>query len=332
MNQTLQADLVAAHWPALADLAGLPPDQPAARTLLAHRDGSGARVVLELALADGTRLILKRDGRADPDGHFARSITAQRLARLRLQGNLLGLRVPKILAELPLDRVALMEAAPGCQAAVAIEQAEDNPARREILATSGRWLTGFHRSGATTLRPYQTRFALAFLRERRGRLSGRGPVSDETRLLAKLFAAVETSASLYDGKRARHANQHGDFTLRNLIIGPDTVAAIDFRPEHSAPVGYDVVRFLVDYVTLYGDHRKIPDGQLLSGADQGAFFGGYDFAGPDDAAIGFLAGVQLIQDWLRLPADPDRRSLVQTLRLSGLRETALRLFPVLRDD
>lgn len=334
LDQISQVDrLLRRNWPALAAQAGLSPDLPAARALSAGGDEGGGLLVLDLKLPDGTALVLCRDGRDhfDMPDRFARSVNAQRMARLRMQGNLLGLQVPRVLAEVPQARIALSDAAPGPSAAALMELADSNAARRSILAACGRWLSGFHQSGRTAARPYQTRFALAFLRERREQLLRGRAGTAEPGLLLRLFDAVEAAAGEHDGRRARHAQQHGDYTLRNVHIAADTVAAVGFQPEHSAPAGHDVARILVDYVSVYGDHRKIADGQLLSGGDQAAFFAGYGFARPDDAAIGFLAGVQLIREWLKLPADPGAGAIVQALRLSGLRETAFRLFPDLRD-
>lgn len=334
LDQAQDLNLLAQHWPVLAAKAGLKPTLPAAHRLLSRTDRTGKRLVLALSSADGTALIFKYDGQSEPghEGHFARSIAAQRIARVRMQGNLRGLRVPRVLAELPEACVALMEAAPGQQAAALIETATDNVARRLVLTACGRWLSGFHAASKHTRRSYRTHFVLSALAERRASLLRGQLKACEVGLLVRLVTAVEESADAHEGKMAAHGQQHGDFTLRNLLIADNVVSAIDFRPEHRAPVGYDVMRFLVDYVTLFGDHRKIRDGRLLASADRAAFFAGYDLAKPNDAAIDFLAGVQLIHDWLKLPADPARHSLLQTLRLSGLRESAMRLFPQLRSD
>lgn len=332
LEASRQDELIQTRWPALAGLAGLAPGLAEARVLSSRCDDDGLRAVVRLSLAEGGSVVLKHDGRrnVDPAGDFPGGVAAQRMARLRLQGNLLGLRVPAILAELPDQRTALMELAPGQSAHELMELAEDNHARRAILAACGRWLSGFHRAGRTAMRPYRTQFALDYLADRRARLP-RGGLKDEGgALLMRLFDAVRASAADHDGRPARHAQQHGNFTLGQVVIGPDTVAAVGFRPERTGPIGHDVTRFLVDYVTLFGDHRKIAEGRLLSSGDEAAFFRGYDIAGAQDAAVGFLVGVQLIHEWLRLPADPEHRGLVHSLRLAGLRETAMRLFPDLR--
>lgn len=334
MPQAADMGLLARHWPALAAKAQLSPALPDARLLASRADGTGRSVVLALDPAEGVPLIFRHDGRSDPgpDGQFARSVAAQRLARVRMQGNLHGLRVPRVLAELPEACVVLMEAAPGQQASALIEAAPDNASRRAVLTACGRWLSGFHTAGRQSRRAYQTRFVLASLAERRASLLGGQLRACDAGFLLRLIGAVEATAGDHEGRLALHGQQHGDFTLRALLIAEDAVSAIDFRPEHHAPVGYDIMRFLVDYVTLYGDHRKIREGQLVANADRAAFFAGYRSAKASDAAIGFLAGVQVIQDWLRLPADTAQHSLIQTLRFSGLRESAMRLFPQLRPE
>lgn len=339
-----KSDPVEAHWPSLARLAGISDDMPVEQRLLSRHvrtsrangapcaDMSQERAVIALQLADGRRVVMKIDEHSDAgaSGHFMRSIAAQKVARVRLQGNLQGLGVPRVLSELPDVPVALMEWAPGRQGAALVEEATDNHQRRAVLDAAGRWLSGFHDAGRVMTRPYQTRHALLHLASVRDGLARRRGPPGAAAGLGALVDAVEASAPRFDGRPARHAQAHGDYILRNIQLDDSTVFAFDFEPEATAPAGYDVVRFLVDYATLFGDHGKAGPGQLLSAADSVAFFGGYRFARPDDAAIGFLTGVQLVHDWMKLPIDPERHSLIEAVRLNGIRETAARLFPHLR--
>ena len=332
MNQAEQIAGAMAIWPRLAEAAALPRAVPKVAPLLVRSDDKGARLVLALESA-GRQLILKQEepAAAGEKAHFTQSLAAQESARLRLAGNTQGLRVPKVLAFLPEQGIALMERLDGEPAAHLLEKAESRNDRRDVLAACGRWLGEFHRatSGGAP-RPYQPRLVLEHLRAQRT-LIGQGQLKvADPRFYLQLSTLVEAAAIEFTGQPSRHARRHGDFSLRNILIGGSRVGAIDFKPEQTAPVGYDIARLLVDYTALYGDHGKIPDGQLLQGPDRTAFFRAYDFAKQEDAAVGFLMRVQLLSEWVRIPANEEQRGLMQILRLQGLTETALRLFPALR--
>lgn len=324
-----------AHWPALAKSCGLSGEAPTYEVVLARQDALGPKVILLVRQGEGRLMLLKQELRPDnhPGGHFALSLAAQEQARRRLAGNMQGLRVPRLLAFLPTEATALLEYLPAENAAALLEQSDSNRDRREILQDCGRWLAEFHRSARGPHRPFQTRFACDHLRKLRSDVNiGQLKVAD-TALFMSLADAVLASADQFDGLPAHHAERHGDYNLRNILIDraglTSKVCAIDFRPSQSAPVGYDVARLLVDFTALYAEHLKVADGELLQRAYMGAFFRGYDFAKRDDAAIGFLTGVQIVQDWLRIPAREEQRSLMQTLRLAGLVQTARRMFPQL---
>ena len=334
VDQAEQIARALAIWPRLAAAAALSSAVPTAEPLLVRSDDKGARLVLALE-SGGRQLILKQEEPADAGGkdHFSQSLAAQESARLRLVGNTQGLRVPKLLAFLPEHGIALMERLGGEPAAHLLEKAESRQDRREVLAACGRWLGEFHRAtSGGAQRPYQPRLVVEHLRVQRALVEQGQLKVAEPKLYLQLSTLVEAAAAEFAGQLSRHARRHGDYSLRNILIGGSQVGAIDFKPEHSAPVGYDIARLMVDYAALYGEHGKIPEGQLLQGPDRTAFFRAYEFAKDDDAAVRFLMRVQLLSDWVRIPATEGRRGLMQILRLQGLTETAMRLFPGLRQS
>lgn len=322
------------HWPALAAVAGLPGSPPAVTLLMTKSAPALHRLVARLDLADGRALILKEERRGTPltPNHFNDCVAAQESARLAISGNLKGLRVPKCLAHLPTDGVALFEFFPGQTAASLVEAATSHDDRRAALQACGRWLAELHRETSDGRRPYQTRFVLDYQRTVRADIAaGRLRVA-EPALFLRLSHLIEAGADWWDGHPARHARRHGDYSLRNVLIEGSRVCAIDFRPRQTGPVGHDVARLLVDFAALHGEHQKIPDGQILQGPYRTAFFKGYEDTGADDASIGFLYGIQILQDWVRIPVAEADRSFLQMVRLQGLVATAMRLFPDLRQE
>ncbi|MGB7271516.1 MAG: phosphotransferase [Albidovulum sp.] len=331
MEQTRLINTTMALWPMLAKAAGLAGDTPEVQPLLIRPAKDAARVILALEVG-GKPLIIKHEYTRNgaENRHFTDSLTAQSKARLRMTGNMLDLKVPEILAHLPHQNLVLMERHPGDQAAHLIEEARSRLDRREVLAAGGRWLGAFHRALPLAQRPYQTRFVVNHLRRQRSAIDAGHIRVAEPATFLRLSDAIEASAIAYDGKPVRHAWQHGDFTTRNLLIDATSTAAIDFKPEHSAPIGHDIARFVVDYAALYGEHPKIPDGQILQGPDRAAFFRAYGLDERADPSIRFLYGAQSLSDWSRIPAREDQRSLMQVLRLQGLMQTTRRLYPTLR--
>jgi aminoglycoside phosphotransferase (APT) family kinase protein len=329
-----QADLIEMtmkHWPDLARRAGLSPDRPRVCPILVRQDESGARIILGVEIS-GKNLILKHEWSATGtiNHHFAQSLAAQTKARLRLSGNTLGLKVPAVLASLEAENLVVMERLPGDLAAHVIEGAKNRRDRRAVLKACGEWLGAFHRSTPLPQRPYQPRFVLEHLRRQRSAITeGRVAVAGRQRFLA-LSEAVEASAQAYVDKPANHAWQHGDFSFRNVVLDATGTGVVDFKPEHTAPIGHDIARLLVEYLSLYGEHANIPDGQILQGPDRAAFFRAYGLDEGDDPSIRFLYGAQGLSDWSRIPADENRRSLLQMLRLEGLTQTMQRLYPALR--
>lgn len=318
-------------WPRLAMAAGLGPVSGLPEPLLVRADDLGARVVLAIEAA-GRALILKHDiqeGKAQDD-HFALSLLAQKAAGVRLAGNLSGLCVPEILAFLPDERIALMERVAGQPASKLIEQARGRADRRGILASCGRWLGEYHQASFSQARPYRTHFVMDHLRRQRAAIASGQTRVAEPAFYLRLSAHVEQAAAAFDGLQARHAARHGDYNLRNVLVSGSGVAAIDFKPDQTAPIGHDIARVLIDYAALYGEHQQIPEGQVVHGAELKAFLGGHMQGVKTDASVGFLLRAYLLTDWARIPAVESQRNLMQTLRLQGLTETALRLFPALR--
>ncbi len=309
-------------WPALAEAAGFGAE---VTDVLALPERSGRRA-WRLFRAAGDVTVVEGEALGD-------WAAAQRMAWLRLGGDAARLRLPRVLAVAPDGGAVLMAAPGGPTAAERIEVAESHADRRAVLTAAGGWLSAFHRSGKTPVRPYQTRFVTDALSERRARLHQTGAA--EAQFLDRLMGEVLASADSHNGQPARHGPRHGDMVLDHLVLSPDgggdmIVTGTGPLGIGSAPVGHDLARFLVDYVTRYGDHRATQAGELLARADRVAFFKGYDLTGPEDGALGFLAGVQLVNDWLALPRGPDL-PLDQMVRLAGLRETAVRLYPALAE-
>ena len=311
-------------------MAGVTPNHYEPRLLTWRDEPTRRRIVLEMASPGQPPLVLKLAPLPSDPALFAGSLAAQQAALRAMGGG-----VPRVLAAQPESHVLLMERVPGDTAAGVMEQATRPEQLDDALEACGRWLARFHAATDAGPRSYRPRVVCEHLaRQRDAVVAGRRPVP-----LAQEFVALSTrvidAGPEYDGLPARAAGRHGDMNLRNLVLAgdPPGVAGawgLDFAPAQTAPVGHDVARLLLNFAVCCTDPAQIPEGEVLPPRALAAFFRGYDFAGPEDASIGFLLRNQIIADWARIPPAAARTDLLQQIRLAALRAIARRAFPDLR--
>ncbi len=119
---------------------------------------------------------------------------------------------------------------------------------------------------------------------------GKKRVPDPARFAA-MVAAVQARAPAAKDARTVSAIRHGDFQARNLIMGDGLVWGLDLGPQQSAPVGYDIARFLVDHAAFDANPDDLSPGEIVPISVREAFFAGYHLTGADDAAVAFLTAV-----------------------------------------
>lgn len=196
----------------------------------------------------------------------------------------------------------------------------------QMLRRTGRWLAAFHGSGSTENRTYQPRYMV-------GHVARMGEAVRDGSLrvaLPELFKAscdkIPQMAEAAMDQPTLSAPKHGDFNLRNILLGPDGETGIDFKPTSTAPVGFDIARILMDYAELFQPMDEVPPAALLSDTTLEAFFDGYDLVGRDDPAVRFIPFVQLLNDWRLIPPNPTRRSWRQVARMNMIETLARNAF------
>ncbi|WP_299684619.1 phosphotransferase [uncultured Tateyamaria sp.] len=296
---------------AWADIApSLDLDPVAFRSKLIWQKDEPTRSHVVLRLTGPRRLILKMVIRAPAADPLDAAVSALRDAHQRL-GDQPKAHAPEVL--FASDSVVLMTEAKG-------KTLEDHlttgRAPAPLLRRAGAWLAAFHGTGPVEHRTYQPRFML----EHVGRMAQAVRAGDldvaEPDLFLGCCAALPTRA--VEGAQTISAAKHGDFNIRNLLLGPDGETGLDFKPLSTAPVGFDIARLLMDYAELHQPGDAVPAGAVLSPATCAAFFEGYTLVGQDDPAVQFLPHVQLLNDWRLIPAQPSRRSWRQAARMDAI--------------
>ena len=307
MGRDPRVKQVLSAWAGIAPSLGFDPDAFRARLIWHKDDQTRSHVVLRLT--GPRRLILKQVFRAPDDDPLSDAVAALRAAHARLAVSARAHAPDVLFAD---AAVVVMTEAVG----KTLEDHLSGGRATPLLRRAGAWLSAFHCAGDLEPRTFQPRFMLghcARLAEAVRRGARTVPEPD-------LFLACCNAlpARAVDGAATVSAAKHGDFNMRNLILGPDGETGLDFKPAATAPVGFDIARMLMDFAELHQPRDTLPAGTLVSQETLRAFFAGYMLVDSDDPAVRFLPHVQLLNDWCLIPAAPEQRSWRQRARFDGI--------------
>lgn len=291
-------------WAEIAPTLGLDPAGFRSKLIWDKADATRSHVVVRLI--GPQRLILKMVERGPAEETPAQTAVAIRAAHAALQSNPRA-HVPDVL--FANDNVMVMTEAAGKTLEA---QLRSGRAHGPLLRRAGAWLAAYHGAGEVEPRTYRPHFMLDHIAQKADAVrAGMRKVAELDLFLACCDALPDRALA---GQMTLSAPKHGDFNTRNLLLGPEGETALDFKPPSSAPVGFDIVRMLMDYAELH----QPAGADLLLQATQDAFFKGYTLVGPDDPAVRFLPHVQLLNDWMAIPHQETQRSWRQAARLAGI--------------
>lgn len=309
-------------WAMCAAELGLDPAAFRAKLLWQKDEPERSHVVIRLR--GPRKLILKRVFKASVGEDLPGGVSAQRDAHARLKSQQ-DAHAPEILYASASGDMVVMEEASGKTLNDHLSAGRDH---FEMLRRTGAWLSAFHGRSDTEARTYQPRFMVGHAeRMAEGVEAGQIRVADAARFVT-CCKAIAQKAEGATGQRTLSARKHGDFNMRNILLGPDGATGLDFKPASSAPVGFDIARMLMDYAELFQPLEGLMPGQVLADATLEAFFAGYKMVGRDDPAVRFLPFVQLLNDWRLIPVDPGRRSWRQAARYKAITDLARNGFGV----
>ncbi|SFR01159.1 phosphotransferase [Poseidonocella sedimentorum] len=272
--------------------------------------------VVERFDGPGGGVVLKRIFRpADATG-FRRVVGAQRRAAAAMDG---AAGVPRVLAVDEGQQAVLMEAVAGETCLAMLETGAD-PA--QVLRAAGGWMAAFHRAGPVETRVFQPRFMRDHLTHLLAELEAGVITVPHRKAFERAARAAIDLAPEFEGRETRSSWTHGDLNLHNIVLDGPRSYGLDFTADHTAPVGFDIARLLINFAGRYVPVKALGPGELLPAPLLGAFFEGYDLVGPEDPSVGYLLRVRLLMDWASIPARLTQRSLGKTLRLEHLRRLA----------
>ena len=309
-----------AEWASVAPGLGL--DADAFRSRLIWQKDEPQRNHIVLRLSGPRALILKRVFTAPQDAGLPEALAAQSDAFTRLE-SLPNAHAPEVLFASSDGTFVVMADASGKTLNDHLTTGRAHP---QLLRRTGAWLSAFHRSGDVETRTYQPRFMVGHVqRMAQSVTDGKTKVA-----LPKLFLAccgkIPEIAERSNDQQTVSTIKHGDFNLRNIMLGPQGETGIDFKPLSTAPVGFDIARMLMDYAELFQPMDQVQPGALLSDATLDAFFKGYDLVGQNDPAVRFVPFVQLLNDWRLIPPHAARRSWRQSARMDMIETLARNAF------
>lgn len=301
-----------AEWAEVAPLLGFDPKAFRAKLIWQKDEPQRSHIVLRLKGPVG--LILKRIFAVPRDEILTDSVIALQGAHQRLLP-FKEAHAPEVLFASDAGDLVVMTEAKG---KTLNDHMVRGRAHGQMLQRTGAWLAAYHRSGKTEARTYQPKFMVQHAARMATEISDGTRSVPEPDLFLKCCDLVKARQADAEGQGTISADKHGDFNLRNILLGPDGETGLDFKPPTTAPVGFDIARMLMDYGELFQPMSDVPPGEVLSPATQQAFFDGYDLVSKDDPAVRFLPFVQLLNDWRLIPADAVRRSWRQSARLDAI--------------
>jgi Ser/Thr protein kinase RdoA (MazF antagonist) len=304
-------------WPVLLAAAGISPEGARIVRRIVKDTPTLEHLILHLR-SDGRDAIFKQLYRPANPTHFAGIVAAQDAAARRLNDHPRA-QVPAIMAVDAVAQAMLMDFAPGDTVQAVIENgAEPLP----VLARAGKWMAAFHRDPAIEKRSFRPHFMADHLGHLAQQVkAGEKNVPARAEFLHHV-ATIRAMAPAFVNRAGVTSVRHGDLHTRNIILDGGMGYGIDFHPPGTAPVGFDIARFLLHYTEKLVSTDAMQPGHVVPAAALAAFFNGYDVIPPDDAAVTFLLRVRILTNWASFP--PSRRvmSLMQLTRFAKLRAIA----------
>ncbi|MBO6898528.1 MAG: phosphotransferase [Shimia sp.] len=289
------------------------PDGPVTHDLLWQKKDHRSHIVLRLDCG-GKSYVLKRVFGADDFDQLIQIAQAQ-VDASNAMGNARRMRAPKVHYVSEDGAVLLMDHVTGNTLDTLLYRGRD---AKSLLKRSGRWLATFHRVMDRRKRPFRPEQMVAHIDRLSCQIeSGSRRVTAPERFLRCASQIPERAAQFAD-QTTIVARRHGDMNLRNLIFAQDGLYGIDFHPPGYMPVGFDIVRLLLDYAEIHQNNIALKPGTFLCYDVVSSFFEGYRLIEPDDPGFQFLQPVRLLLDWCAIPADPEDRSWRQQDRWQNM--------------
>ncbi len=307
-------------WPGLAKQMGLARGALRVELLAQREDDRVTMVVLKLVDPAGRPLVLKQQMRPVDAQGFAEAMQGHMGAYEAFPAG-----VPELLAVDFDAQACVMEFVSGTPLATVLEGVPIE-AQAGIMRQVGVWLGEFHRATLGETRVFQPKYTLGYLREVSDEVrTGKRKVADTRRFLACADTLCGRQ-SLFEGRKTKAAQTHGDLHMRNVMMS-EQVKGIDFSAGRTVPVGHDIGRLLSDYAILRAPHDDIRPGEVLPITVRDAFFDGYGLVGPEDPSVQLLVRHRILAEWWGLPDQPESRSVAQELRWQGISSLVERVFP-----
>jgi aminoglycoside phosphotransferase (APT) family kinase protein len=308
------------QWQSVAQELGLIADD--FELLVLRSNAIKATLVCSISGADGPKWIMKSSLSPKSWTKFAVEHAAHQKAFEAFSAAPNDLNVPQILWANADTQIILTDFVKGYTAHDSLLLAESDADRELILQEAGRWIGYFHQTSDGT-QAFDTLQAQQRLSKQLEEIrTHQVPIAGRAAFLEYGALALARLQSTH-GQTVPYAVSHGDFGLRNLMLGPDGVAGIDLNAAAWRPVAYDVSRFLIQYGSTF-----FPAGAQIDWFQNDAqrFLSGYGADLVHDPSFKTMIGVQLLADWRSIPKEKTARTDLESRKWKGLRNLAKIVF------
>lgn len=303
----------------LASEAGIDPTAYSVGAEWIKDDANRLHIVQRYDGPDGAAVVLKHALRPVDQAGFGAILDAHRNAHTALSGHEAA-GVPEILAQ-DVDRQSYLMSFFSGETFLNLCRRNEN--HEPFLHAAGVWLGAYHAATFEQERPFQPKFMLDHMH----RLSDQMERGERKILGQRRFVSLARDMGTYaqdaTGHLGKVSSKHGDLNAHNILIDGTRAVALDFLAPSTAPVGYDIARFLLSYVQMVGDLDSLPKGHVLPPDAMQAFFEGYGNISSNDPVVHFLMRIQILTDWNRMS---DKKTLASVMRFERIKKIARRAF------
>ncbi len=297
-------------WQHLRAAHGLPEGGWSLRRIARRETEDTARIAFVASTPGGPRYVFRHQLRPwNPEGYAGHFRMQERAYDRFPHGE--GLTMARPIRVEPDMQASLMVHLDGVPLSEAMrEAAGDLPAQHALLERAGRWLGAYHGAAIEERRIFQPKYTIRYYEGLRAQVRD-GKSHIEARELFLL--GIDRLAGLgrrIEGRETVSAAQHGDLYMRNLILSDTQIAGIDVTRDEPAPVGHDIAKLLLDYVSILRDAEDVAPGEVVPEDALAAFFSGYRLVPADDPSVTLLLRARIlatIADLSQPTTAPDHR-------------------------
>jgi len=311
------------NWERVAENLGLDQSLFTSKIIRSRINEGSPRIVMRIDGPDHPQFVFKMGLNPSKADVLKHEVAAQKYATgLFLNDD--KFHVPEIIHVDEVNQILLMEHVEGLTAHDNLLLGKSSEGRANVLCQCGQWIGKLHERSKIRENIVNPNAVIKHLRSMKEKVdTGVVRVAGRKKYLSYVPKAIEM-AETARGKITTLATAHGDMNLRNIVLGPKGVSVFDFNDTKILPIGHDLARFFVAFGNFF-----FPNGSKSTDwfeTDLNSFFEGYGPQHRFDPSFTYLMGVQILNDWAKIPKKKEMRNNLHVRRWAGLQTLAQLVF------